>query len=370
MQNNPVARSNADPSEQPVLSPDNRECESRAIDLLRFFCVLFIIPLHCCFSHKVQIPPCGLVRNAEWFFCSFPSLDVLLFLSGFLFFRNVPADRTFFGVWGQKLRRRGPSLLVPYLLWTAAAYAANGIFRMFPEGMDPSRPADVLRWFVGWDGWRSHPGGWGLWYVKSLILAALLAPLYWTAFRLTGPASILIGLFLFIRPPLPIDHPLFSAPFFLGGALAFERNSLWSLARRTGKILPLAGLAFFGWMLCCGTGTRLPGFLSVVPYVFAASLFARFCDPKNRIPGWLSEIASASTFVYFAHFFVSKAVGPALRIAIPLDSGRAAATAYVLRVAGTTVLSILLFFAIRKTAPGVMAVLTGNRSRPKRHPGG
>ena len=364
--NIPAAQSDASSAKQSALSPDNRERESQAIDLLRFFCVLFIIPLHCCFSHKVPIPPCDLVRTVERFFCSFPSLNVLLFLSGFLFFRSVPTNWQFFSVLKKKLWRRISSLLVPYLLWTAVTFAANCMFRTFPEGMEPSRPIDILRWIVGWDGWISHPGGFGLWYIKSLFLAALLAPLYWFAFRLLGPTSILIGIFLCTHPPTPIDYPLFSSPYFLGGALAFEKISLEDLSKRTYRLFPVAGLAFAGWMFCKGINIKLPDFLAAIPYFFSIVLFSVCCHPKTKISAWLTEITRSSTFVYFAHFFVSRAVGSALQFAIPLNSGRAAAAAYIIRVAGTVVLSISLFFAIRKLTPGIMSALTGNRSRTKR----
>ena len=96
---------------------------THAINVLRFFCVLFIVPLHCTYSHRVPIPPCGLVKNAERFLCSFPSLSILMLLSGFLFFRTFRNGESFFSVWRVKLRRRIPALLVPYLLWTVASFA-------------------------------------------------------------------------------------------------------------------------------------------------------------------------------------------------------------------------------------------------------
>jgi hypothetical protein len=332
---------------------------THAINMLRFFCVLFIVPLHCTYSHRVPIPPCGLVKNAERFLCSFPSLSILMLLSGFLFFRTFRNGESFFSVWRVKLRRRIPALLVPYLLWTAASFAWCWLFNTFPEGMSAGRPTDVLRWFVGVDGWRTHPGGFGLWYLKSLMIASLLAPLYWLSFRVLGSAAILVGIFLCAHPPLPVDHPLFSSWYFLGGGLAFNGVSLEKATARMHGLLPLTVAAFFGYQVCRAAEIDLPAFSAFVPFLLAAALFSAcfLRTQKNR----LLSACQASTFLYFSHFFVSQAIGQIIWRTIPLKTGGGAAMAYFARTFLTIALCILLFFIVRRIAPRALAVVTGNR---------
>lgn len=333
---------------------------SSAIDVLRLFCVFSIVPLHCRMSYNVSIPPCGLVQNVEAWFCSFRGLQILLFLSGWLFFRAVPSDVRFWSFWSDKLRRRVRSLAIPFLIWCGLAFVYRAVLGKLPDGMTPANPVHIIRYLVGWDGITSHPGGFGLWYIKTLIIASAMAPLYWIAFRLLGRIGLVLGAFLVVRPPLPIDFPFFSGWFFLGGCVAYLGIDLRQLSSGFGKLLPFSVGLFLVYQLCVGMRGRFPGFLEFVPYALALSIHAAVCD--KGAPLWLVSITKTSTFVYFLHFFVAGGTRQALTMVVRPSSGLTASVAYVLCIFLVLFLSLAAFFLLRCLSPKALALVTGGRA--------
>lgn len=338
----------------------NDYSSSSAIDLLRLFCVFSIVPLHCRISYNVSIPPCGLVQNVEAWFCSFRGLQVLLFLSGWLFFRAVPSDVRFWSFWSDKLRRRVRSLGIPFLIWCGLAFVYRAVLGKLPDGMNPANPVHIIRYLVGWDGVTSHPGGFGLWYIKTLIIASAMAPLYWSAFRLLGRIGLVLGAFLVVRPPLPIDYPFFSGWFFLGGCVAYQGIDLRQLSAGFGKFLPLSIGLFAVYQLCVGIRGRFPGFLEFAPYALALSIHAVVCDKESQ--QWLVGLSKSSTWVFFVHFFIAGGIRTALASILHPSTGLAASVAYVLCIVVVLFLSLATFFLLRRLSPKALALATGGRA--------
>lgn len=103
-------------------------------------------------------------------------------ISGYLYFRNVPAkpDVQFF--WN-KTRSRVFSLLIPYLIanviafgfyWAAYRYAPNMMSGFFGDNW--KNPL-----FIFWTG----PINMSLWFIRDLIIACITAPLIWLLVRYT-----------------------------------------------------------------------------------------------------------------------------------------------------------------------------------------
>lgn len=337
--------------------------ESSAIDVLRFFCVLFVVPLHCCMSYHVPIPPCDSVLNVEAWFCAFgfKGLAVLLFLGGWLFFRGVPQKTGFVGFWIPKFRRRIKSLGIPFLIWFAVALAYRGALGKLPAEMDASDPLHVLRYMIGWDGFCAHPGGAGIWYLKTLLVAAALAPLYWAAYRALGRIALVAGVFCAISPPFSIDFPFFSAWFFLGGCVAYQRIELSDLTSGFDRALPVSAVLFAAYQLLAASRIPHARFLDFAPYALALSVFETV-RKMDEVPGWLSKTVKSSTFVYFAHFYAAGAVGAALRAAIRPETGLQASVAYVLCVFPVAASAVSGYFVLRRFAPRFLAAITGGRS--------
>ena len=335
--------------------------ESRALDILRFLLVACIVPLHCTVAHRMQAPSNAHVLQVQRLLCV-PCLDILFLISGYLFFRGTAGVGPFWRVWKDKCIRRIGSLLVPYLVWSAVAIAWYASTRSFPDGHSIGSPAGLASLLVGWNGIFSHPVGFALWYTKSLMLFALLAPLYWCCFRALGRTSVIVALFLAAFPPVRIDWPFFNSWLFLGGSLAWNGASLSGLAggARRKAILFLPLLA--AWRIWDAFGAAPPPrFLDCIPVlawlcVYDALLAGKFAH-------LLSRLAPVASFLYFSHVLFSKAT---LAVLLKLFFGglispTGGIVLFLARTAITLVASLSAFFFLRRTAPKLLRMLTGAR---------
>ena len=152
----------------------------RFIDLLKVILTVGIV-----FRHASLVGLAGRSGAFDLFSVIIESLTevcVPLFfvLSGFLYFRNVPArpDANYF--WG-KTRKRVMSLLVPYLIANALAFAAYWLAHRFAPGMLSGYFGEDWRnpLFVFWTG----PVNMSLWFIRDLIIACLVAPLIYLLVR-------------------------------------------------------------------------------------------------------------------------------------------------------------------------------------------
>lgn len=161
----------------------------RFIDLLKVILTVGIV-----FRHASLVGLAGRSGAFDLFSVIIESLTevcVPLFfvLSGFLYFRNVPArpDANYF--WG-KTRKRVMSLLVPYLIANALAFAAYWLAHRFAPGMLSGYFGEDWRnpLFVFWTG----PVNMSLWFIRDLIIACLVAPLIYLFVRYTRIWGVLV----------------------------------------------------------------------------------------------------------------------------------------------------------------------------------
>ncbi len=97
-------------------------------------------------------------------------------LSGFLYFHNVPKAPGVDFFW-KKTRNRIFSLLIPYLIANAVAFACYWAAHRFAPDMMSGFFGDDWRnpLFIFWTG----PINMSLWFIRDLIIACLVAPLIW-----------------------------------------------------------------------------------------------------------------------------------------------------------------------------------------------
>lgn len=155
---------------------------SAAIKWLRFPLIFFIILLHCYSVVRME-------GTGATYFCTLYPFSLWLgetgvpgffFISGYLFFLSKKS-------YGQKLKTRVNTLLIPYLLWNAAlltlyliAYAAD-----YPQDINHKNIAefgliDYIRLF--WDRGDFSNGNFvpllcPFWYIRNLLIMSILSPL-------------------------------------------------------------------------------------------------------------------------------------------------------------------------------------------------
>lgn len=188
-------------------------------------------------------------------------------LSGFLYFRNTPPQPGI-GFFLGKLRSRLFSLLLPYLIANALAFAVYwAAYRWAPQlmsgflGENWKNPI-----FVFWTG----PVNLSLWFVRDLLIAVIFAPLTWLLVRYTRVWGVLA---LAVVCHVWGMRPGYNLYFVIGAWLALWRPCWvaaaddW-LARRNIRTVPASGQA---WCF----------FIYLYHYLFVLAL-------KKLLPLWIA----------------------------------------------------------------------------------
>lgn len=211
--------------------------ESKAIDSIRFTCIIFLILLHTQVSH-LTIPPVTdkLMKIQE--FINIPFLSILFLLSGYLFFLNIDLLTSrkdwLSKIWPNKLQKRIKTLLIPYILWCCIAL----LYNYFIKGIElPQNIPNFIMQF--WDAGSNtgYPIGKAMWYIKSLIVFSILSPVYFYFIKWCKHLILIVIIFL-IPLDLRIDYPYFNIYLLLGSYLALMGFTLEKLT------------SIFNWKIC------------------------------------------------------------------------------------------------------------------------
>lgn len=158
-----------------------------AIKVLRFPLIVLVVYIHMSDSaigDWGNIMESGrpfyslLTINLPRLFCDI-AVPIFFIISGYLFFLKTP-DKFGKEEWSSQLSKRWHTLVIPYFIWNTLSYMATALKRvLFPGTMaqDPHGDLYFLEDFktIYWDWPLDYP----LWYVRELILIALVAPLFY-----------------------------------------------------------------------------------------------------------------------------------------------------------------------------------------------
>ena len=248
------------------------EVDSRRLQVLRWPLIVLVVFIHAN-NDRIGLPapeasPASWVhwiRKAISEGLAATAVPLFFLTSGYLFFAGKPLSRDSYL---QKLRRRGRTLLVPYLFWNASLAAVFAVALRWPalEGFVSGEQGAFLdqgplAWLDGVLGITQAPVSYPFWFLRDLMLVVVAAPLAAGMFRLgpIGMGMLLGGLgfyWLHHAWPLPVPAVVAVLFFFAGGALASEGRSLFP---RSPLLLALAGLyplvVTLEWMGVAGSWT-------------------------------------------------------------------------------------------------------------------
>lgn len=318
-----------------------------ALDWLRFPMALCVVFIH---SYGARVADCAhiVAEPLTWqsaydvvrLFCSkvFPGFAVPTFfmISGYLFFLNMRQWNWL--AYGEKLRRRVGSLLLPYLGWNVF----HCIHLSWPTLMKIFR--GEAGWPRLWALWHRF-GGWGmlwdghvnqpvyenilgvpmpftapvlapLWFLRDLMVVVLLAPLIYWLLRLCGRWLLgVLGVCFLLNVWVPVHGSSSTCTFWFSvGAYHSLRglDLVGEMRRLRGVTYPVA-LATMALLLCLrashpgpdSLGLRLLNSVYVLSSSFAAVSVAGVMSGRLRWPQWL---VGSTFFIYVSHIFVRKQV--------------------------------------------------------------
>lgn len=324
--------------------------ESKAINSVRFVCIIFLVLLHTQISHLVSSDVQNTMTSIQTFL-SIPFLPILFLLSGYLFFcekNTVNQHNWIKNVWIIKLKKRVKTLLIPYVIWCLIAIIYNHYVKHVALPIDF---LDFIRQFWNAAG-GGHPIGKAMWYIKSLIIFSLFAPLYFFVIKYLKHFTLLI---LLVLPSfkLAIDFPFFNYYLLLGAYLSIMGFSFGYLINNLNYKLCLfvyIGLKFIRLYV------EFPDVYIYIDFILCfVGLFGLFM--KYNIS---SVLVSSSSFIYFFHPYVTGVRNIYVKFVEGINVFQYFSV-WMISSITVIVICLVLFMILKRYIPNFIRILTGDR---------
>ena len=296
-----------------------------------------------------------------------------LFISGYLFFRNVESFST--RIYCDKLKRRLRSIVLPYLLWNAVVillyFVGQSLVPQLFSG-EHTRVCDYT--FVEWlqAFWRvegtESPINPPLWYMRNLMVMIVLSPLiYWLLKnRVVGAVFIATMLCLWLSC-LPVNrmlvwlNPKVTFFFSLGAWFALHRVEM---PRFRCWVAVLGVLLYVGTIAGVLVGRGLARYISYETAILLGAVLTMYLahylagNRGWRVPKGLSD---SYFFIYLFHYIPQALIIKLLlRVVGPTTNAEYFAI-YFGSFAAMLVIGILLFRILQRLLPKTTAFVLGNR---------
>lgn len=293
-------------------------------------------------------------------------VPVFFLIAGYVFFRNHEAGLRWFA---EKIYSRVRSVLLPLILWSVFWLVVIALAQELPfmakffGGKSPwSAPVagfSALRIFQAVLGETPHLFLYHLWFLRDLFILVLLTPLIYQAIRWTqGWVSV----FLLLAWGAGLENGLVSRDalffFFMGCQLSMTRRSIF-LADGLG---PAAILCWLGLRLLGGELSAAVDKVWILCGVLATLYLSGCLAAAPRLAAFLRRSSRYSFFIFVAHepalTILRRTYFRLLEPGTPLEIF----TAYLLVVALTVAVLILVFCVAERLAPRVLQLVTGGRA--------
>jgi len=359
------------------------ERTSRVISTLRFPLAALVIACHSGFF----APPSGgaieawdswkLLAYMQLFVCEvLPHVSVPLFMlfSGMLFFRKgIPT----IGEYWIQLKKRGRTLLLPYLIWSTAAF--------FVLIWDGRTTLSFTHWLQGlWDSTLWYNGGkfaidmpgypmnMPLWFLRDLIILIILSyPIGWILEKTRG-----WGMLLFAAWWFPGHNKFFG---FGADVLFYYALGAWisikdiDILKHLRKI-EIPSYVFVIIMLIVDSlitfsifdETHALGFKWIPFNIFVVSMMAASLNIASRAVDdgkgqKIAALSSCSFFLFAAHFIaLSNAQKALYGLLLPSTQAGNILFFWGFLVSYIFILTAL-FYLLKRIMPRTLAILTGGR---------
>ncbi|MBP5235793.1 MAG: acyltransferase [Bacteroidales bacterium] len=293
------------------------------------------------------------------------AVPMFFMISGYLFFAGC-ADRNLkFSDFITKWKKRVRTLLVPYIIWNVlyivAILAKKVIFtRLGLENDDKDQLLARGFGYLFWTGPLDFP----LWYVRSLMVMSLLAPVYYWLIRKALPLFIVfLGVMCLL--PWDIECPDASSLIFFGtgACLSLKDVDVLSFCRKFRIPSFILSVILLAVTLFSENYEYRYIFLRISCFIWFIAVFNIFdsvCD-KKKMSEILTWLAGASFFVYALHavYLTDWVRGFLQRV---LGTGLFGTSLSYVLITPTVCLICLAFYTfLKKFMPHTLSVLCGTR---------
>jgi len=346
--------------------------DSLRLQLLRFPLIVGVVFIH---AYTLATDPADTIASAshlnefiqtlisqELARCAVP---LFFLMSGYLFFFGTEWSTKNLK---SKLQSRVRTLLVPFLFWNilvlllfAAAQSHPKTEPFFSGKMTLIREYGIFDYFSAIFGINRFPASYQFWFIRDLMLLALLTPLFYQLLKKI-PATfltILLALWFISFGGNASESALF---FILGAYFGINQQSLFLLDKHVKWMLPLYLAVVITNSIF--TDTQVYPYMHKIGIMFGVPVFlylTKAISKTTALKKSLISLSNVSFFVFAAHEPLLTVIRKiSYKLMHPQDDGKILAI-YFLSVTTTVIICVCLFFLLNRGFPRFTKIIAGGR---------
>lgn len=358
-----------------MVNLDRESRTSKVLSLLRFPLAILIVLIHTSFSDNKSDISFYIGKIVSEGIASI-AVPTFFFISGYLFFAKYKS----FGwkEYTKAMKTKVLSLVLPYLLWIVIAFYGYGFLRGFDANISPldfysifwAKPQGyMVKSILGYEFCiLSTPALGVLWFIRDLIVAMLLTPIFWRIINYLRMYSIILFLtpyFLYLGIPIK-GFGLVALTFFpLGATFSICGKDIVTGFTRYSIIV----LALFSILLIIKFGVdvsnvdhyRIIDQLLILTGVASSFVLADKILSFSKLAAGITILGEASFFIYAGHTL--PIFNPVNSIMMHLQSIPYIGylTYYILYCVVRILIVTALYFLMKRYCPKILSVLVGGR---------
>jgi surface polysaccharide O-acyltransferase-like enzyme len=286
-----------------------------------------------------------------------PCVPLFFFISGYLFFVKF-GDKFTTIDYGNQLKKRVHTLLIPYLFWNLLVlgyfaflhkFASSAIDSNFNNVYDFTI-VELIRSFYDFPG--GQPICYQFWFLRDLFLGIIISPLIFLVMR-WGRWVLMILLVVLYISPIEIPHQAMLIFFSLGAGFSIHRYDFVLVAKRlvVPSALLFVGLSIWGALRLESIGGGLGVITGSIVFVWLASKV----KPINK------TLSESGFFVYAFHGFPIVVLTKMVVTFLKPSGTIMWLVCYFGCFFAITLFSVSLYFVMKKYLPNFTRIITGGR---------
>lgn len=314
-----------------------------------------------------------LTVNLPFLLCDI-AVPIFFIISGYLFFLKHSESYTKED-WRGQVSKRFYTLFIPYISWNTLSFTATVLKRnILPATIanDPHAHFDFFRDFVTiyWDLPIDYP----LWYVRELIILALLSPLFYHGIK-KMPYIImpLVTAFYLLCKGVDGFHPHAVFYFSIGAFLSIHKHHELSIPKRwiivAGAVAVVLCIVHIYNPIPSIRRTTIEGLYFISAITFICGLLLRQ-DLSKPIFRWFDKMGKYVFFIFVLHniYLINFARGFKHKL-MDMTSGFASEVvgivAFIILPWIVIGVCIMVYELLDRLTPGLLRFLTGGRKIAK-----
>lgn len=307
------------------------------------------------------------------------SVPVYFLISGYVFFLCKKFDKQ---TYGNKLKNRIKSLLIPYLIWNTIAILMVIIKELPIFSSFLSHPnvdldlsiKNILSAYWKYDGSLNpvdiertyFPINTALWFIRDLMIIVITTPIIYQGIkRLKEFYIIPLGILYLISYYMGRHTMIISAYFFFswGAYMSVQGVDFIKLSKRYGLIsivtyllcsMTYLGTIDYKWI------TTTCKLISTIVFPIAAFYIAQYLIINKNIKNSVF-LSSGSFFIYITHCLLVHRVTKVLFMLTRPSGDIEVCTTYMLSCVTTISILLFSFYILRKYCPRLLKVVAGRK---------